>query len=159
VKQYKGNLDMVAQSYFGFGKDETGNTNMTYRDKVMAEYNRLKGTKSETTQLATSPSENIQQGAGVSDFSVPPSLDEIAPYHAADASADDLFGYTPEVAAMPELGPRPGSWMDAVAANREQYPCAMPSPNMAEITPNMQMDDYLNMLVNEEFDGREFANA
>jgi hypothetical protein len=35
----------------------------------------------------------------------------------------------------------------------------MPSPNMAEITPNMQMDDYLNMLVNEEFDGREFANA
>jgi hypothetical protein len=57
----------------------------------------------------------------------------------------------------------PFSWQRIAAAtqfpSRAQDPFSMPSNQMAEITPNMQQDDYLRMLVDEEFEGREFANA
>lgn len=150
-ERYNGDYGKVAQAYLGFGTDELGTTDRAYRNKIMAEMKKLKGNKEVTPEIGL-PTLPKPEGMGL------PSLDEIAPYHAADASADDLFGYTSEVAARPPMSDT-STWRDLVAANSAQDAFSSPTPRMAEITPDSQMHDYLNLLVNEEFDGREFTNA
>ena len=162
-KMYDGDYNKMAQAYLagpgGVGKnvkDELGTTPAKYSNSIMAEMNALQsgGGTAAPTAYSRFTADNMDQML----------LPEIlSPFqHGAEADVtDEMFGVPDRMAAAPQSsGTR---WADILAANRSggmgnqfALPDAGAFPNTATDT---DITEYVQRLVNEELEGKDFAHA
>ncbi len=130
--RYNGDPVKMAQAYLGRGTDELGTTSEGYGNKIIAEMQKLKGGRGDVVDVAAAP--------------VP---------------ADDLFGIPSMPAPAPMAfggGPveRDPLGLPVLFGNSAPKPTLAGGPSETDAA---DLDRYIQSLVDEEFQGKDFLNA
>lgn len=154
--RYNGDYSKVARAYLGFGTDELGTSDAAYKNKVMAEVEKLKDKRAKDPSVAdvidVVPT-NVERSR----------FDDVAPFMVQ--GEPDIFGYVADAPTLPKGGGlgRGGTWGDLIAANRGQNAFALPASLAtgpgAQLGEDFDVHQYIQSLVEDELGSRDFTNA
>lgn len=162
-KMYNGDYNKMAQAYLagpgGVGKnvaDELGTTPAAYSNRILSEMAALK----EGRGGPPAPDLSAYNADNMDRLLMPEIL---SPFQHGASVPDDMFGI-PAQASAPLRGPGT-SWRDLLALNRSDgggNQFELP-PTMTTSFPQQALDadvlSYVQRLVDEELDGKDFAHA
>ena len=166
--RYNGDLSKMARAYLGFGTDELGTTDSAYKNKVLAEIERIKAKKAKDE-----PTDIIDVvPTSTRPMTTPSSpLNDIAPFM-VQGGEPDIFGYSepipPLAGADQGMGLGAGTkWSGLFAGgtglgagqNAFALPPSVATGPGARITDEADVHAYIQSLVEDELGSRQFSNA